>query len=333
MTLVRTGRGRVGSGGDGEDTVAAILAGLGLDVVECRRLPRPHQGLVNHYLIECQSGRYFLKVARPGRNRRPRLLRHVIKSPSLERQIAVYHALASQQFSAFRYPELVNTDQVSYLLLEFVAAVKANEKVPAATDLIESLHEFQFAGTVPAHGTFGNLLLHFVLNPTVSLATRVLTQVRRRFGLRTSLRCLRVLARCHASERNQRVITLVHNDFHPENILVEASGRLYFTDFENVTTTRKWLLLDIVHYAVATQEAEVDTELIREYLAKLGASSDRLKPINAVAQVRLALLRRVMQHATSPVPPAAVREAYSTFLEEVLLSDAAFDAWFKRHFS
>ena len=332
MTLIRTGRGHVGSGGDAEDTVAAILAGLGLDVIECRRLPRPHQGLVNHYLIECQSGRYFLKVARPGRNRRPRLLRHFIKSPSLERQIAVYHALASQQFSAFRYPELVKTDHVSYLLLEFVAAVKANEKAPAATDLIEALHEFQFAGTVPANDTFGNLILHFLLNPTVHLATALLTRLRRRLGLRTAIRCLQVFAKCHASERNQRVITLVHNDFHPENILVGPSGRLYFTDFENVTTTRKWLLLDIVHYAVATQEAEVDTELIREYLAKLESSSDRLEPINALSQVRVAMLRRVVQHATSPVPPQAVREAYSTFLEEVLLSDAAFDAWFKRHF-
>lgn len=312
-----------------QEFIGAIAKDMGLEFVRCTRLSRRRSHLINHYRLESREGKYFVKIARAGNALRPVRLKAILGSPSIERQLAVYDAFSKREFQVFRYPNLIHTDGKNYLVLEYIPGLPPEEHAIDRNNLIAALLELQFAGVKPRLRSLGNLLMHSYLKPTATLLTKGLMRLRRQYGYSLTRRCLTAITKCHAAQGRSEESVLVHNDFHPENILIAESGQLYFTDFENTALTRKWLLVDIVHYAVDTEVADIDVSLIREYLQELAEKYKPFDRLDVRAQLRFALLRRVIQHTTSSAVPHIVQNEYRDFLERVLLSDARYRSWHK----
>lgn len=311
--------------------IEQLLDTLKLDVESYQTLSRIRTGLTPHYLIRAKQGTFFLKIERPVRGMARARLRRLLGNPVLKRQVAVYRALSKRQFRSFRYPRLIETDEASYLLLEYITPRESgNSSEEFKSKLALSLLEFQTSGLQFEHAGVGNMLLDVVLSPGWAILRSAYFGVGKRCGPRFALRCLRTVLLCQRLQAKFEIPVVIHNDFHHDNVLVSDGNQVYITDFENVAMERRWLLLDIVHYAVGTQEFYVDLEQIRRYLLALRESGFR-SAVNVAAQLRFALLRRMMLNLASDVPPEEVKRQCEQFISTVLLPDDAYRTWFVEH--
>lgn len=308
--------------------VQEILDDLDLVVTDCVRVAREREDLVEHYRIEAAEGAFFLKVRRPENSVLKSAFHRVFGRPSMQRQIDVLTSLQRVDHGHLRIPRLVHADAERFLLMDYIPPAEHDRHAPDPDALVSALLAFQRTSVARLEPSVGLVLLDVVLHPEARTAHAVLRRLRARLGSGAAAHCLRVLWRCRQSQPRLDRPMLVHNDFHPENVLIGIDGEIYLSDFENVTSTRRWLLLDIVHYAVATHEMEIDTSLIRRYIAALRHDTAFGSDVCFEAQVRIALLRRIVQHVTTSAPPEHVRASYARFLTDSLLPDRAFEDWY-----
>lgn len=313
--------------------VQEILDDLDLPITECRPVGRERDELVDHYRLVAEEGVYFLKVRRPETGAIKSVFHRLFGHPSMQRQIDVHNAFQRIEHGNLRIPRLLDSDADRFMLLEYIPLADYSSTRPEPDTVVAALLEFQrFASAAPAKRP-GLALLDVALHPEIRFAHAATSRLRRRLGTRVAIDCLAVLWQCRRAQPRLSRTLLVHNDFHPENVLVGSDQLVYLTDFENVTTTRRWVLTDIVHYAVSTREARIDTELIRRYARELRDDSTIGSAIRMEAQVRFALLRRIVQHVTTASPPGHVRTAYARFLTDTLLPDRAFEDWHADRFT
>lgn len=153
--------------------------------------------------------------------------------------------------------------------------------------------------------------------------------MRRTMGIGTALQCIRALRNWSQAQPKQPKPIWLHNDFHPNNVLVDNRGKLYLTDFEQTTEERRWVLVDIVHYATDAYSFTIDVDLIRCYVDRLEASAVFAGPLDYSTQLRFALLLRSMHHLFTVASPSSVKERYRHFVTAVLLSDQAYSNWYE----
>jgi hypothetical protein len=305
-----------------------LLAGLGLHVFRCRPISWKRVQTTPLYLVESDEGRFVLKRSTPVRGPLSRL-RHLFGDGDLDTQAQVYASLGQQEFEHLRYPRLIGTDGRRYLLLEHIETRPHGESDLPRAPLLRALLEFQNARIEFARSP-GAALLAMARRPDAVLVRRMLSGLRPRFGWRATRRALKLVDRCRRDQPPLDRPVVCHNDFHHNNLLLGRDGVVYFSDFEYVSLDDRWMLADIIHYAVGTGSCTIDTGIIADYADLV----DRTCPVglDLPAQLRFGLLLRVSQLILSRVPPPAVATRYGAFFSEVLLDDRAFEAWLRARF-
>jgi hypothetical protein len=311
--------------------VVRDIARAGIEVHGLEAIGRPRGEMVTHFIADTSSGRLFLKIGRPTSGPRQQLLRKLLGRPSLERQVDVLEGLERSPFPTLRYPRLVRSDRSRYVLVEHIAGARPASDGEAPEALVASLLEFQTSSAQRAFGGVVSRLLGASLAPEAYLVRRALPRLLRESGWRSAWRLVRTMHWCRRQQPALDRQVLIHNDFHHENVLIDADGVMYLTDFENAVSTRRWVLVDIVHYAVGTTSAVIDTELIRAYVAAARLVPEIGDRLALEPQLRLALLRRIAQHVSSAAVPEHVRTTYRSLLDEVLLDDERFRSWVREN--
>jgi hypothetical protein len=298
---------------------ATILNGLRLDVRGLRPLRwKPGQGTPLYYL-DAAEGSFVLKLATPRRKGFLRL-RSFLERQEIGHQAKVYRALAKQSYRHLRFPRLVATDDRRYLVHEYLETQPHGEHDLPRGQLLLSLMEFQMAGV----DVSSPLAMTAARAPGVLLLRRLLSGLRARLGWAVVPRALQAMLSCYRAQPKLARPILRHNDFHYNNLLLTTSGVLFLSDFEYVSLDDRWLLGDIVHYAVGTKSYVIDTEVVFEY-ARLVEREFGFE-LDLAAQIRFSLMMRVGQLILSGAPPAVASE-YARFFCSTLLNDSEFDRW------
>ena len=317
--------------------IEPLLERLNLKVRSWHELPRSRQELSPPYRIDAEQGTFFLKLERPAEEGRRALQRTLLGSPTLRRQIAVYEGLQAKSFTHLRFPKLVQTDHERFMLLEYIPQADAPTRAGILNSeayrqaLIHSLIEFQTSGITLEQRDLGAYLLDKLLDPALTVLRWTLAGVRKRWGLGIARQYQQVLASCIRAQAPLNRPVLLHNDFHLNNVLIGPHEVLYLGDFEKVTSNTRWLLLDMVHYAVDTHTPFIDLGLIRQYVTALNDYGFSMHELDLRAQLRFALLKRLLQHLFSKAPPKEVKEHYETMLRTVLLPEGAYVQWYEQH--
>jgi hypothetical protein len=310
-----------------EDQLDKLLSVLGLTVLSWEPIHWKRVQTTPVFLIRAREGEFFLKLIAPPATKKQAIARFLFGNLSLKNQLAVYSCLDKKKFSSLQYPRLVKTDGRSYLLFEFLTVQPKGEGEVPQDALVASLLEFQCAGVLLKKNLLEAALLDISRKPVWVLLRRILGGLRRRCGLRVSLTCLGVMLAGYRRQKPLRRSVLAHNDFHHNNLLLTEDGELYIGDFEKVSNEKRWILIDIVHYAVGTMKFEIGLGPLKNYLQKVEERLDDMERFHLGSQLRMALLLRVSQMILSNVPPAQVRERYESFLKEILLDNLMYERW------
>ena len=306
----------------------ALLSRLGFELLNREPIQWKRVQSTPLLLVDTDKGKLVLKLRTPPAGPVARLKRS-IADLELPTQAKVYRSLAGQSFNALRFPGLVHTDGRDYLLLEYVETRRHEEHEVPRRQLLESLFEFQTADLRLSWSGLA-VLVAASRKPYPLLVRRLLTGFRKRYGWPTARLALEKAARCRKEQPVLSREFLCHNDFHHNNLLIGQDGTLYLSDFEAVTREDRWVLADIIHFAVGTQEFRIESSIITQY-HRLFVERTGL-PIDLAAQVRFGLLSRVSKLVLSKVPNAQAVGRYEAFLREVLLDDTAYGRWFEQNF-
>ncbi|HEX7003937.1 MAG TPA: phosphotransferase [Trueperaceae bacterium] len=305
-----------------------LLSRLGYRLLDCRPLEWKRVQTTPLMIVDTDRGTFVLKLRTPPANLRSRVVA-AVADLELSTQAAVYSSLCRQQFDYLRFPALIDTDGRNYLLLEHVDTRPHGEHDLPGGQLLESLLEFQLSD-MRLDRSGPHTLLARTREPFALLMRRLLTGIRKQLGWPIARSALEVAFACRSAQPPLERTVVCHNDFHHNNLLLDVQGRVYFSDFEAVTLEDRWVLADIVHYAVGTQTFRIDCDVIGDY-AELFAGRTGLA-LDLTAQLRVGLLARLSKLVLSSVPPAEAVARYRRFLTEVLLDDASFGEWMGGNF-
>jgi hypothetical protein len=233
-------------------------------------------------------------------------------------------------------PQLVATDEESFFCAAEIAVAERVERSAATQhDVALALAEFQTSLRLP-EGMLANRLLRWKRAPIYGIVRRSLGIVRRTIGARVALRCIA----CAFKERRRQIHLgreyAVHGDFNKTNTLVADDGTLYFIDFTDTYFDCRWPLVDIIRYATTCDERDVvlDLEPIRRYLQVISDfdGGTLIGRMNLRSQVRISLLRQALWTlaARGAIGP---RRRWERFLQDVVLDDKAYQAWYRFTFA
>lgn len=299
---------------------------LGLDVRSVRPLNWKDGQITPLYRLEASEGSFVLKLSTP-RPRRFQGLHERQARQEIRHQAKVYRALGEASYRYLRFPRLVDSDGSSYLLLEYIDTIPHGEHDLPRDTLLRSLLEFQTAtGSVP-DPFFPNA----ARSPGVRLSRRLLFRLRKKMGVACVYRAFAVMRHCYRRQQALPRKLTRHNDFHYNNLLLASDGTLFLNDFEYVSRDGRWVLGDIINYAVGTNYQHVELDLIRNYHELLRAETGF--DLDLHAQLRFGLLSRVGDLILSRGAPRHVVSGYRNFFETVLLDDRQFEKWLDSSFA
>jgi hypothetical protein len=298
----------------------ALLSRLDLEVWEVRPISWKQPQVTPLYYLEAAEGRFVLKLATP-RPSRVAGLRAGLARNEIGHQARVYMALGRLACRHLRFPKLIASDFRSYLLLEYIETRPHGEHDLPRDAVLGSLLEFQTADVDIPDPVFPNA----ARTPGVRLARRLVGRLRKRIGWPATRRALLAAGRCYHEQPRMKRKVVRHNDFHYNNLLLADDGAVYMNDFEYVSLDDRWVLGDIINYAVGTRYFHIAVDIIREYAKMMADALDA--EVCLPAQLRFCLLSRVGDLLLSRVAPAEVVSRYWSFFESVLLDDREFARW------
>ena len=209
------------------------------------------------FYIDTDKGKLVLKT----KVKRHNILLEIFnaRSMSFRNECHFYDVLSKTKKKHFRIPEVIDTDNETYLLLDFVEGKERwiNTKI-GKSKMARALVEFQTkdVDNIPiVRNNFSKLLvmnyiwpLKFIIDGRISLLFKT---------IKADIACS-----LQEKEKN-RIIS--NND--ARNVIQGDDDHIYFFDLETCSVTRKWLFRDIVHLAYSKES--IDCDIIREYIEEL----------------------------------------------------------------
>ncbi len=266
------------------------------------------------FYIDTDKGKLVLKT----KVKRHNILLEIFnaRSMSFRNECHFYDVLSKTKKKHFRIPEVIDTDNETYLLLDFVEGKERwiNTKI-GKSKMARALVEFQTkdVDNIPiVRNNFSKLLvmnyiwpLKFIIDGRISLLFKT---------IKADIACS-----LQEKEKN-RIIS--NND--ARNVIQGDDDHIYFFDLETCSVTRKWLFRDIVHLAYSKES--IDCDIIREYIGELR----KKRSFNTRAQLRKQLIQRIVTSMNSRKKRRRDRKEYYGFLY-TFIDDDRYKRWYDKN--
>lgn len=147
--------------------------------------------------------------------------------------------------------------------------------------------------------------------------------IRKTLGFWAMLKTVKIYFK--ASKKNDKFNTslTLHNDFRIKNLII-TEDEVYIIDFESVTETKKWILLDIIKYCFHVRTFKFKTRFFETYLQEV-RNHVEIDKIDLPTHIRVIILKLYADRFTKADNP---RKPEVDFVEKVLLDDKAFKKWY-----
>ncbi len=277
------------------------------------------------YLVEKQGVKYIIKEAIEPVSKSGRLFRFIFNTNiKFLNEQRVNTILREEKFTYVRIPKMIGKSERS-IVFELVEG-----KQGFSFDTVDesyasnALIEYQTKINNYTNYTLKDKILLYLLKPNIVFLRRLFTYSFRNIELSLLLKGLSCLFRMSFFKKQKRAL-LIHNDLLPNNIMTDNSNRLIFLDFENSIYENKWILTDIVDFAYDPLIQKFNINYFKNYLSKLAELGFALNDSYIFIQVKVLLIKRLIQVLTSNKFNSKLKELNKKYLFEVLLNSKSFE--------
>jgi len=283
------------------------------------------------YYLEGPSGRFILKKKRkPGPRDSVAAKVLAFLDISFQREIFINRQMAEKSFSFFKAPKLVSSDGRDYMLFEYISGIDASIKDLTKEEIACSLYEFQNSFMNPYASLFDRIV-SMGMKPISSLLRGILAIVLFQCGFDYARKALHAVKLSFRRQKPLKQAKLLHKDLrYDENYIISDKNELYLIDFASVVTERRWIMLDLIDVSFDAERLEVDFSLIKEYHQQLAKTQDVNGEVDLKAQVRIALMRKLIYYMHRSKYSNEQKKAFKRFLCETVLDDDSYEKWFCR---
>ncbi|MCK8816307.1 hypothetical protein MWH28_02880 [Natroniella sulfidigena] len=309
-----------------------ILEKLDLEVINKTKVSKAS------YILETKEEKFLLKYVAPKKGILQTISRFFIgNSLSFKSEVMTYKELIKNKFKYFNYPSLLETDPESYILTQYISNSSYISDISdiSSDNLILSLLEFQTFDLQLNYSFLENKMVNLTRKPSWKIIQFGLFKTESQFNLFTILKMIYVVLMCNLLQDKNKDYLLIHNDLFGSNFfsnnMFECKDKIYYCDFESIVKEKKWFLIDIIDLALDIEEKiKINADLIAKYLFELKKNKIINVPLQLKCQIRIALLRRIIQIIASKKQDPEQIKIATDFLNNILLNERKYNNWFKK---
>jgi|SRR5690554_3681680 len=290
----------------------------------------------NVLLLSKNDKKYIIKFRQNSKLKNNILLSNIFNLSSLKYfgELSFFKALSLSEKELFNHPKLIETDDKTYFIIEYIAGNEGNWNPDFSQKkiFINALIEFQLSINKLEY-TSKTKFFHFLFKPIGATFRLSLTNGLKYLGFMNAIKTMILVTKILIKNQNQDIKFLLHRDLIPwatckkgviktRNLIFDKNDKIYFIDFELPVWSRKFFLIDMVDLAFNIHDESIDWEWLNQYILTLENEID-LKKVNISDQIRIALLRNVL----SRIIQEKWRDEYKQFFLNTLLSDSKFYQW------
>ncbi len=283
----------------------------------------------NVYIFKTGLKQYLVKLVRQEDKKKLGRVQKAFQNSSFRNEIEVNNALKKMDFEYLKFPQMIETKGKDYVIFEYIEA-------PAQPGFmrdpfIPPLIEFQLAGLNIDLSWKDRLILAFRNKVSLNILRWSLDVILPRFGWKTALQCVLLFAKSSRKHKALEQAIHLHNDFGGNTILT-SKKELYVIDFESVINEKKWILVDVLQRVFNEENFSVNQNDLSSYIVHLSEQlSAAPEEMNVKIQLRILLMRRMMQLLRSGSRNAKRKEEAQQFLIHSVLSDDGYDLWYAQN--
>jgi glycosyltransferase involved in cell wall biosynthesis len=283
----------------------------------------------NVYIVKTETKKYLVKLVREEEKKTLGKIQKLLQTSSFRNEIEVNKALLEKSFDHLKFPRLINSGNKGFVVFEYIeplenASFKEDNFVP-------SLVEFQLTDLNLNLNWKDNLLLKFRNKVSWNILRWSFDVVLPRGGMKEALQCFSLFRKLNREHKAFSKPVNLHNDF-GGNTIVSKSSELYIIDFESVVKEKKWILVDVLQRVFDEENFTVNREDLNSYLSMLCKKlSITTEGVNLKVQLRILLMRRMMQILRSGSRDENKKAATHRFLIDSVLSDEGYDLWYSQN--
>lgn len=251
------------------------------------------------------------------------VIRRILNLFYFKRETQIMAKLHDHPFRHLCIPRLIDTDERSFMLLEYLDGVFLKNCAIdfSCGEIGKGLVELHLFRSERYIGPCARLIQRYITTTGLSIhrgAALVALAERRPLIF---LKVIKTFYTCLRSAPRQKTYFFHHRDLiNHDNSFVMNDGRLALIDFGNARAERRWILMDAIDLSI-DYDMNVNAELLRSCLQQILPLCTN--PIAIRDHVRISLIRRLLH----PARLTARRE----FLSEILLDDSKFQSWYEEH--
>ena len=306
---------------------APYLSDLNQEHLFLEKLGRPDK---NTWSVQGQEGSFVLKTSQKKRHFRPS---YWLSLYYLQKEISIYRQLEQISLKQLWVPRLVKYRPRQFLLVEKIDHGRKgwHRDQISQKQLVQALLEFHHLPLKTRQSGLVSCLLEAKNSLTSKLMIWSFTRVLPSCGLKAFFKTLQVIMICQKKQKRFKQPLLLHHDLMRRNNMLSADEGLYLIDFESVRHERRWILHDIIDVALYQKQFKLNKKLLRTYVQKLVQDNPVFQQVHVSAQIRMVMLHRFMARILPEGKHEEdLRRKWFDFYHHVLLSQAAFDQWYRQ---
>lgn len=291
------------------------------------------------WLVEQENKKTMvLKMANnESRHKVKRIIRALFGNPLIF-EASIYKNFPYKTYSVLKTPDLISTDEKTYLLLDRVEGEKGwNRHLISDQIMAAGLYEFNTSHLKWTQNPFRALFFKMWNNLEFQILKALIKLfLKKMIDFDTFVHYIKIcLNQSGTQKRVKRENTFfLHNDlFGPNNIITGTGGQLYLCDFECVIKERKWILKDVIELAFDKQSMhnlQINVDLIQCYMEMIKDKYDL--EVRLESQIRVVLIARtsrIMLSKSETISESDKRQA-EFFFRKILLNEVEFCDWLRK---
>jgi len=287
------------------------------------------------YLIkDSDKGSFFIKLQPPCGSFLSRIVRKICGgSLPFMNEYLMNIKMLNPELNDIKFPRMLYGAPGEYIVFEYIECkelVRLGQVKKISNWIGKELLLFNTMKPVENRNLIGRVIFYLLESPVL----RILKQVKNSdFSLNIKLNIYKQVFVFFFQQPKLKPV-LIHNDLSFSNLMDDCSDGYLLIDLEDSVASNRMVLVDAVDLLFDRENLILPIIEVENYWKKLSAKLEiDVDKLNLKAQIRLSVLRHILNSIFNPDFSGADQKKYYKFMKDKILDESEFNLWFEKGYT